>query len=206
MSYQLTIDIQSYWHAGTGRGQGSDVDALVHRDQEGIPCLPGRSIKGLLRDAVTRWEQLSGDAGQTNTSLAEQLFGKLPTENAERDADQAPVPFLEGFGLLRISDATLKEADLYHLRKTPELTAGLLRSLHATKINPETGTAEAQSLRGMEVVVPLTLYAEIQEIPGVAPVDDWVNKLEFALKLIHAVGAHRTRGLGRAVLTLEKKR
>ena len=54
MSYRLKIDIQSYWHPSTGRGQGSDVDALAHRDKDGIPCLPGRTIKGLLRDAVNR--------------------------------------------------------------------------------------------------------------------------------------------------------
>ena len=193
MSYQLKIEIQSYWHAGTGRGQGSDVNALTHRDQDGIPCLPGKTVKGLLRDAVTRWSQLDSEA-DTQLSV-ERLFGKSPDEEPGKAG---------GVGLLRVSDAVLAADELYHLRNDKSLCAGLFRSLHATKINYETGTAEDKSLRGIEVVVPLTLYAEIMEVSGVESVDNWVDEITPALRLIKGVGAHRTRGLGRAVVTLEE--
>ena len=202
MSYQLKIDIQSYWHAGTGRGQGSDVDALVHRDKYGIPCLPGRTVKGLLRDAVARWQAFEGESAE-GKPLVVQLFGK--SSDDEGDAETGTP--MAGFGLLRVSDATLHADELFYLRQAEneQLVSGLFRSLHATKINPDTGTAEDQSLRGIEVVIPLTLYAEILEVPGVETVDNWVDKIEPALSLIQAVGAHRTRGLGRAVVTLEEK-
>lgn len=203
MSYQLKIEIQSYWHPGTGRGQGSDVDALAHRNQDGIPCLPGKTVKGLLRDAVTRWQAFLPNDGTDALPLVEQLFGKAPVQEALNN--DRPKPYMEGFGLLRVSDARLEEKECVHLRGNTELTAGLFRNLHATKINADTGTAQEKSLRGIEVVVPLTLYAEIMEVPGATPVKDWVKQLEPALKLIRAVGAHRTRGLGRAVVTLEEK-
>ena len=86
------------------------------------------------------------------------------------------------------------------------LIPGLYRSMHATAIKHETGTAVNKSLRGTEVVVPLTLYATLDEVPN-APhkVANWQNTIQQSLGLIQAVGAHRTRGLGRAVITLEAK-
>lgn len=204
MSYRLKIDIQSYWHAGTGRGQGSDVDALAHRDKDGIPCLPGRTVKGLLRDALSRWTELVGDSVSDESVLVRRLFGQSPEEaEATFSTDERKAP-MAGFGLLRVSDAVLRDDELFYLKDNKDLASGLFRSLHATKINPETGTAEDQSLRGMEVVIPLTLYADVIEVPGVAAVENWAEKLRQALLLIQAVGAHRTRGLGRAVVTLEE--
>ncbi|QTR44835.1 hypothetical protein J9253_12485 [Thiothrix litoralis] len=189
MSYQLKIDIQSYWHPGTGRGQGSDVDALTHRDAHGLPILPGRTIKGILRDAVTRWEQFTQSSSQP--TLAEQLFG------AGTDAEE------KWLGSVRVSDAVLADDIRYYLLKDKNLLTGLYRSIHATAIKHETGTAVDQSLRGMEVIVPLTLYATLDEVPN-APhkVANWHKAIEQTLGLIQAVGAHRTRGLGRAVVTL----
>jgi CRISPR/Cas system CSM-associated protein Csm3 (group 7 of RAMP superfamily) len=190
MSYQLKIDIQSYWHPGTGRGQGSDVDALTHRDAHGLPILPGRTLKGLLRDAATRWEQFT--QADSQPALAEQLFG------ADADADE------KWLGLVRVSDAVLAEDIRYYLLDNKNLLTGLYRSIHATAIEHDTGTAVNHSLRGMEVVVPLTLYATLDEVPD-APykVANWHKAIEQTLGLIQAVGAHRTRGLGRAVVTLE---
>lgn len=193
MSHQLKIDIQSYWHPGTGSGRGSDVDAVTHRDRDGLPLLPGKTLKGILRDAVSRWEQFT----KTNNapSLAEQLFG------AGADADE------KWSGSVRVSDAVLADDIRYYLLEDKNLVTGLYRSIHATAIEHDTGTAVNKSLRGIEVVVPLTLYATLDEAPN-APhkVTNWQKTIEQSLGLIQAIGAHRTRGLGRAVVTLEAKK
>lgn len=192
MSYQLKIAIQSYWHPGTGSGRGSDVDAVTHRDKDGLPLLPGKTLKGILRDAVSRWEQFT--QAQHTPSLAEQLFG------AGADADA------KWLGSVRVSDAVLADDIRYYLLEDENLVAGLYRSIHATAIEHNTGTAMNKSLRGIEVIVPLTLYASLDEVPN-APykVANWHKTIEQSLGLIHAVGAHRTRGLGRAIVTLEAK-
>lgn len=193
MSYQLKIDIQSYWHPGTGSGRGADVDAVTHRDANGLPVFPGKTLKGILRDAVARWEQFT-QASQQPT-LAEQLFG------ADADADK------KWLGSVRVSDAVLSDDIRYYLLEEKSLVTGLYRSIHATAIDHATGTALNKSLRGIEVVVPLTLYATLDAVPNAKyPVADWHKKIEAALGLIQAVGAHRTRGLGRAVVTLEGKK
>ena len=45
------IEFFSNWHCGSGLAAGADVDALVIKDQEGLPYIPGRTLKGLLREA-----------------------------------------------------------------------------------------------------------------------------------------------------------
>ena len=191
MSYQLKIDIQSYWHPGTGSGRGADVDAIVYRDAEGLPRLPGKSLKGVLRNAVSRWEHFTQSASET--SLADQLFGA--------GADDGDT----WFGLIRVSDAVLADDVCHYLKQDQSLTTGLYRTMHSTAIDHGTGVATNKSLRGIEVVIPLTLYATLNEVPSAKfKIPNWHKLLEPALPLIQAVGAHRSRGLGRAVVSLEE--
>jgi len=192
MKAQLTIDLKSYWHAGGGRDAGSVYDAVVQRDPDGLPVLPGRHLKGLLRDAFARaeswgWEHFEG--------LADTLFGHKPENSA------AP-----SRGCLRISDGMLPEAQRRWLasKEGEKLRPALYAGLYATAVKHETGTALDNSLRGIEVAIPVKLQAAIEPVPGQTPPDDWAERIREILPLIDAVGAHRSRGLGRAELTLEE--
>jgi hypothetical protein len=86
------------------------------------------------------------------------------------------------------------------------LVQGLYRSHFSTSIDHASGTAEEQTLRGIELAVPLTLYAAVLPVAGARHTDlqdSWPDLVRQALPLIQAVGAHRSRGLGRATMTLE---
>lgn len=196
MSRTLKIEILGYWHPGTGHGQSGYLDAVTHRNGRGLPCLPGRTVKGLLRDAVHRWECFGGYgiADQAKPSFTEQLFGPYGTEGVKTWP-----------GLLRFSDATLPEEEVVCLTSKPELADELYRDHFATAIDHDSGTADKHSLRGIELVVPLTLQAEVDLVSS-APCRDletrWPDLLASALPLVRAVGAHRSRGLGRAIVTL----
>lgn len=50
MKYRIRF--YTYWHCGSGLSGGSSADALVVRDEEGLPYVPGRTIKGHLREAA----------------------------------------------------------------------------------------------------------------------------------------------------------
>ena len=62
----------------------------------------------------------------------------------------------------------------------------------STKIGDD-GVAVDDSLREIEVVIPLTLNGEILDIPS----QDDYDKLSNALKMIKRMGLNRNRGLGR---------
>ncbi len=189
----LRIDLRSYWHAGGGRDGGAVHDAVVHRDPDGLPVLPGRHIKGLLRDAVTR----AGHWGWPGfEALAERLFGHAGT------AGEATSP-----GCLRVSDGCLPRAVSAYLTASEEgrsMQAEMFRSLYATAVTAS-GVARDHSLRGIEVAVPMTLWATVETLPGYEAPEGWQQRLEQVLPLIDSVGAYRSRGLGRVALRLEKE-
>jgi hypothetical protein len=187
---RLMLDIQSYWHPGTGRGSAFHLDAVTHAGADGLPRLPGRTLKGLLRDALYRAENWGWP--ETPTGSTEQLFGTAA------DGERLSTP-----GLLRVSDATLPEPVAGYLGGTKpgrKLIPGLYREHFSTAMDPRTGVAKSRTLRGMRVVVPLTLEAVIDEVPGVAAVADWRARITAVLPLVTAVGAYRSRGFGRARL------
>lgn len=190
----LVIDIQSYWHPGTGRGSGFHLDAVVHTGPDGLPRLPGRTLKGLLRDAVHRAEQWGWS--NTPSGSTEALFGTLGRDG------QPTRP-----GLLRVSDATLPDGVAAYLATEAgkPLIPGLYREHFSTAINADTGVAASRSLRGMQVVVPVMLEALVTEIPGIVAVPDWQTCLAGVFPLVTAVGAQRTRGFGRAHLSWKKE-
>lgn len=193
MKAQLKIHFANYWHAGGGRDAGSVLDAIVHRDVHGLPVVPGRHIKGLLRDALERaetweWEGYSG--------LAATLFGDR-SETASNAAPQA--------GCLRVSDGMLPSdvAKWLGSEAGARLRPGLHRALYATAVEHDSGVAKDHSLRGIEVTVPLDLTAVVEEIPGRNAPENWLARLGEVLPLIDALGAYRSRGLGRVQLQLE---
>ena len=42
-----TICFFSPWHCGSGTSAGADVDELVVKDKNGMPYIPGKTLKGL---------------------------------------------------------------------------------------------------------------------------------------------------------------
>ena len=190
----LKVDIRAYWHPGGGRGQGMVLDASAHRASNGLPVLPGRHLKGLLREAL---EFADGWGWDGYHLLAAELFGQR-TENMQ--VGEAP-----NAGYLRVTDACISDHVAAYLTSSAgrSLIKGLFRTIYATAVNHDTGTSKDKSLRGIEVVVPLKLTARIDPINDyVVPRVDWQEMLSDVLPLITAVGAYRTRGLGRAVLSL----
>ena len=56
MTTEKRIDYQieffSQWHCGSGLSAGADIALLVIKDKEGMPFIPGKTLKGLIREAV----------------------------------------------------------------------------------------------------------------------------------------------------------
>lgn len=209
----LRIDIHGWWRSGTGAGRVAQLDALCVRDPGGLPYLPGRHIRGLMRDAVRRlgeWDKAY--YGADNALFGDWGFRSAPADEANRDNN--PVPYRGARrGALAFSDAAMEaseralffedlvEAD--EARHAP-LRNNLFAVRHSTAIRK--GVAAEHTLRAEEVAVPMTLYGTVDFLgfPPAGDTDtdrwqgDWLNALEAAAPLIRAVGAKRLRGLGRA--------
>jgi hypothetical protein len=190
---KLTIQLLDFWHCGTGKGSGEFLDAVADRDSAGLPYVPGKMLKGLLRDAVGLCETW----GHVSAGSELALFG---ARGAPRQLTRATEP-----GTLRIPSAHLPQDLARWLNDSPGPRQALFRDLFATAVDPRSGAAANRSLRGMEAVVPLALETEIGPMPGRTPPDGWQATLRLALPLVRAVGHQRSRGLGRCLIEIAKE-
>jgi hypothetical protein len=193
----LTVELLDTWHVGTGRGEGQHLDAVVDRAADHLPQVPGRMLRGLLRDAcecLHAWEHLPA-AGAGSVA---NLFGTLT------GATNAPGRSVSRPGVLSVSNARLPEAERELLMKEkPEVRAALFMSSFQTALDPETGAVKNGSLRGIELVVPLTLQAWLElDVNTAQDAKACWDTILKALPLVRAIGAHKTRGHGRARLSL----
>ncbi len=201
----LSFELQSYWHAGTGEGGGPGVDARIALTHDGLPYLSGRAVRGLLREAM-RTAMRAGRPGITEKQVAVWFGTDIPRERSkERERDAAAFQEEQRFatepGALSVGSAVLgeTEAERAAWRTWAEAhpdAVTLLRRTHASTRIAADGTAADQSLRELEIAVPMTLWATL-EVP-----DDAVDPIKEVLPLIRALGANRTRGFGRVKVTL----
>ena len=210
----LKFSLSSYWRVGSGKGAEAMADALVLRDESGLPIIPGRAVKGLLRDAMS----LATLSGTVTPERVEQWFGtELPVaaqtdgklDSNQGDAQEIQLEegrFTSREASLWFGSATLPKSWRDWAREHGPEQKDVLNSLFtyqsSTAID-EHGMARDHSLRVTEVAVPMELRAEIR-----GPEDDlgWVEDLKASLPLLRAMGSRRSRGLGRVEVTLEESR
>lgn len=178
MKYQITFHTD--WHCGSGLAAGADADTLVVKDRDGLPFVPGKTIKGLLREAVDVMY------GRTAAGYS-RLFGFAEDYDNEKngaEGDKADAFF---------SNAELSRDERRFILRN-EAAEFMYRTLSATAIN-EDGIALQGSLRKLQVTIPCTVYGEIREIP-----DDMMEQVKSAMGYIKRLGLWRNRGLGRCTM------
>ena len=177
MEIKYKITFHTDWHCGSGLAAGADVDALVVKDKDGLPFVPGKTIKGLVREAMV-------EMGNADEALFVKTFGRFDDKDKKDKGE-----------------AFFKNAELPETEKsaiiTNKVSKFLYRSIASTAID-ENGVAKEHSLRKMEVVVPCELEGEILNLP-----EEIVPQIENALKYIKRLGQNRNRGLGRCTITMK---
>lgn len=180
----LTIKVHFYspWHCGSGLSAGADADSLVIKDIHGLPFIPGKTMKGLIREALEDYVSLKG----LDVDLTE-AFGKETST--------------EGFapnGKLFFTNAELSSEEKESIISN-HVEEYLYNNKVATAIDKNTGCTQEHSLRTIETTVPCDLYAKILHID-----EPLTEIIEPALGFIKRMGTGRNRGLGRCQFTIEK--
>lgn len=183
------IEFFSYWHTSSGLTGSTYADLLVNKTKDGFPFLPGKTLKGLLREAAETINSFHPDL--VKTAFINDVFGE------RRDNDNASEKYrkpAESF----FSSGTLSK----NLQKqiTNEDKPYLFDVLSSTKIG-ENGQAENHSLRQLEVTIPLVLYASIENFPSK---ENYLKQLELCMGFTKRMGLNRSRGLGRCQFSILK--
>lgn len=201
---QLKIDIQSRWHVGSGYGDGPGADALVVRTEEKLPYLPGKTLKGLLRDAC----RLAEDLGHIPEHTTNNLFGLGDVDpNKYQPSEYGPgmERFLTKQGGLQVGNGIMgaTHAIQQQWKRWSVSNQGvcevLFHTIHATALE-ENGVIKEGSLRAFEFVVPMALYANVNILAS-----EHVNHVEHFkvfLPLIRELGIRRNRGFGRCKISV----
>ena len=172
LEYKITL--LSDMCCGSGTGNGSDVDVVASFDRYGLPRIPGKRLRGLLREKAfeicsNRDDIISlfGDSGITS---------RLIVDNAD------------------IEDADIIRADLdgYSPNEIKRAFAGKRTN---TAIELETGVAKKGSLRTIEVVKKGSCaFICPVKIIDCTPKDTEIIKNAF--KVLRSIGMDKHRGLG----------
>ena len=170
---KIKIEILSDWHCGSGLSSGADVDLLCVKDESGLPYIPGKTIKGLLKEAA--------NVIFPNDDFIKVCFGEQTNKKSSQSEK----------GSCYFSNAELTEKLKNELLNNNDKIPLLFRKISSTAID-ENGIAKEHSLRKIEVAVPLTLFAEISDLD-----ENYEDKMVKCLKYVKKLGSNRNRGLGR---------
>lgn len=177
-----TISFLTDWHAGSGLSSGAEADAVVIKDSNGFPYIPGKTIKGLFVDAFQDFNELGIEGFDSNTF--KNLFGSMDKDTKVTSP-----------GSLFFSNLILSEEEKTAIGQ--DHVDYLFRNIASTAIDAKTGVAKPTSLRVMEVCLPLSLEGYIQGIS-----DSDRKLIGLLAKYIRSIGSNRNRGFGRCSIKL----
>jgi hypothetical protein len=178
-SITYKVEFFDYWHTGSGLSGNTYADGIVNKNDDGLPVIPGKTIKGLLHEAA---DVLSAyDSSLVSASFIETVFGK---------AEKEP--------LCHFTNVTLSKKLADNILNKGNQQA-LFQVITSTAID-EDGQAKEGSLRQLEVTIPLVLYGTIEDVPN--SLDD--KEFENCFKWVKHLGVNRNRGLGRCQISIVK--
>jgi len=175
MKITYEVKFLDYWHIGSGVSGGALYDMIILKDKNNMPYIPGKTLKGLVRENI---EKLYGEE-----IMKEQLGSKG-----------------DKLSKFYFSNAYMDENE-YNEIVSNSLQNYLYDTLTFTKINKQ-GVAENDTLREFEVVLPVSLYGEIEVLQE----DADTEKIKNALKMIKRMGLGRNRGLGRCEIIIKDEK
>ncbi len=181
---KLIIKLHSNWAIGSGKAGGSK-DSIILKDDNDLPFIPGKTLKGLLRDAFLECGYSEKDSIR--------LFGQEKNDHITTE---------------KLQDEQLRFNSAYLPETFTELDKNIKNLLYTTKTSTrldEEKQAVEHSLRKNEVVIPVTLETNIlyKKDNSELSVDDF-EKIENATKMLKLLGEDRHRGLGRTKITVSK--
>lgn len=193
---KYTITFFSEWHTGSGLTSGSDLDALVIKDKNDLPYIPGRTLKGLLREAAEELVELN----HCDETFLKTVFG-IPSRKSEiqtevNDPEQNGVTQK---GECFFSNAKLSDK-LYEASVENNLASFYYRAISSTAIEGQSGVAQKHSLRKMQTTIPCVLEAEIVNVN-----EEYKGQIEDCFRWVKRLGQNRHRGLGRCLFEMTSK-
>ena len=198
------IEFFSYWHAGSGLAGSTYADSVVNKNQDGLPIIPGKTIKGLLREAA---ETINGfDKNLVSDIFIEEIFGKRLEDGKKDMTSEEKASYNDKILAGKTNNYGEGKAFFTNAGLSKNLTTSILNTavvndlyhvISSTKID-ENGQVKDGSLRQLEVTIPITMYGSIEQFPDMK----YKDEMENCFKWIKQLGQNRNRGLGKCKFSI----
>lgn len=189
----LKIELLSDMCCGSGEGDGIRQDISSTYDENGLPIIYARRIKGILRDKV-KWLE---DLNHVTKGMTDKVFGT--GENA---------------GLVRLSNAVLDNAaeikrelsslpkDIAYLVTPQAVETAFTVNRYSTAIEKD-GIAKDHSFRIVGAIPKGEVFYARVTLDAEKDSEEY-KTFEKAVKLLRSMGLNRNRGYGEVVCSLEE--
>lgn len=196
MQRKIVIKFLSEWQISSGIGDGYLADNKISRDSDGFPCIPGRAVKGALREGANL---LAGCEGRDDLKKVNELvFG---TASDEDKVNQS--------GIIRVGEAHLDEGLASILNSIDdeakqEALKDMISYRSETKLKEDKQVAIG-SLRRLECGIPeLELEADIEIENSQHLSEKWLDSyLAAVCAAVKSIGGDRARGLGKCKISVK---
>ena len=196
----MKIELLSDMCCGTGEGNGSNIDVCTTFDEVGLPIIPAKRIKGLLRECG----EFFVEHNSVDQEIFTKIFGDIDGKNGKIRIDNAVIEDYENIksDIIKIS----KSDDILTEIMTKQSVENLYTVSRAqTSINEKTGIAKKQSLRTTQVIKKgIVIFTADIVLVNLCGKDE--EFLENCVKTLRHIGLNKTRGFGEVKCTLEEKR
>lgn len=180
------IEFFDYWSTSSGLSGGALADNLCLKDKNNMPYLPGKTIKGLFREAADTLFDL-GHEGVT-TEFIHYVFGEPERgEKNENKSEKTQIAYSY------FTDASFND-DTAKAIISNDLAKHLYEEIATTALEQD-GLAKKHSLRRTQYALPCTLYGEILEV------HTYRSALMNCAAFIKRLGLNRHRGYGRCKIS-----
>ena len=185
--YILDLELKSQLCSGSGYSFAGVVDTDICADSYGIPYIPAKRLKGCLREAA--------DIALSNEKVTE-LFGKKGSNSVT--GLYLGNAYLTGCEVIERDLRGLSQNELFENAVKPENVLSYYSVVRGqTKIDPTTGTAEANTLRFTRMMNQYDEEGKPYHFQAVIEYkDDILDELVRIAKALRNIGMDRNRGLG----------
>lgn len=182
--YSMTIELRSDMCCGTGEVSGVSVDQLTALDAYGLPVIPAKRLKGLLRELAVLIE-LPEQRGFTDA-----LFGVSGSELAGKLS----------FGDARLVGHRQIKGIVDRDSLMPDVVAAVYTTTRTTTSVEEDGVAADHTLHTMQLVrrcntsgEPTRFECMVRGVDLTEPEKDFFDDV---VRCLRAIGLKKSRGLG----------
>ena len=195
MKLHIKINFLSDYMISSGMGDGSLSDSMLVRDSNGIIYIPGRAVKGALREGATFLNKLNRSDIKAASLY---FFGSKDVEDENKSSNKQGHTSVSSANLPKDIYCALLNLDTYRKDVVSDLTCQRVQTAL------ENGQVKSHSLRTIECGVMGTVFESELSVDCPQELNEFtLDYFSSVCAAVKSMGGGRSRGFGTCVLSVE---